>query len=197
MISSSLATARHQGQDEIVREEMFEIAAKEAARLERLTTDFMVYARPREPRLSRVLAAETLDYVATVARPRASNGGITINVIAKPHLWGDFDALQIQQALLNLVLNAIEACAPGDQVTLGAQAADGFIRLDVIDPVGPIPTDTVERLFEPLFTTKPGGNGLGLAIARNIARAHGGDVVLTANKPDQVCFSMTLPSVRR
>ena len=52
-----------------------------------------------------------------------------------------------------------------------------MIRIDVIDPVGPIPHNTVERLFEPLFTTKPVGNGLGLAIARNIAQAHGGDVV--------------------
>jgi signal transduction histidine kinase len=194
MISSSLATARRARQDEIVREEMFEIAAKEAARLERLTTDFMAYARPREARVSRVPVADTLNYVATVARPHASKGGITIHVIACPDLWGEFDVLQMQQALLNLVLNAIEACASGDQVTLNAQTANSIIRIDVTEPAGPIPAETAERLFEPLFTTKPSGNGLGLAIARNIARAHGGDVVLVANEPGQVCFSIRIPS---
>jgi len=197
MISSSLATARRVRQEERVREEMFEIAAKEAARLERLTTDFMAYARPPGARVSRVLLADTLNYVATVARPHASKGGITIHVIAEPDLWASFDALQMQQALLNLVLNAAEACAPGDQVTLHAETDNNIIRIDVIDPVGPIPSDTVQRLFEPLFTTKPGGNGLGLAIARNIARAHGGDVVLIANQPDQVCFSIRIPSTER
>jgi signal transduction histidine kinase len=194
MISSSLATARRARQDETVREEMFEIAAKEATRLERLTTDFMAYARPREARVSRVPVADTLNYVATVARPHASKGGITIHVIARPDLWGEFDVLQMQQALLNLVLNAIEACASGDQVTLNAQTANGIIRIDVTDPVGSIPAETAERLFEPLFTTKPSGNGLGLAIARNIARAHGGDVMLVANELGQVCFSIRLPS---
>ena len=91
-------------------------------------------------------------------------------------LEGDFDAGQIQQALLNLVLNAIDACRGGDSVNLKAEKnGDAAIRIDVIDPAGPIPGETVERIFEPLFTTKQGGNGLGLAIARNIVRAHGGD----------------------
>jgi signal transduction histidine kinase len=194
MISSSLARARRVRQDETAREEMFEIAAKEATRLEQLTTDFMAYARPPEARVSRVPVADTLNYVATVARPHASKGGITIDVIARPDLWSTFDVLQMQQALLNLVLNAIEACASGDQVTLNAETANSVMRIDVIDPVGPIPADTVERLFEPLFTTKPSGNGLGLAIARNIARAHGGDVVLITNEPGRVCFSISIPS---
>jgi signal transduction histidine kinase len=64
----------------------------------------------------------------------------------------------------------------------------------VIDPAGPIPGDTVGRIFEPLFTTKQGGNGLGLAIARNIVRAHGGDIVLRINEPELVCFSIEIPA---
>jgi hypothetical protein len=56
----------------------------------------------------------------------------------------------------------------------------------LIGPVGPIPEEAVTRIFEPLFTTKQGGNGLGLAIARNIARAHGGDLMLRSNEPAQV-----------
>jgi two-component system, NtrC family, sensor histidine kinase HydH len=196
MIASSLATAARPGRDEAERKEMFAIASKEAARLERLTTEFLVYARPREPQIGRANLADMLNYVASVARAHAANKGIAIDVLAGRDLEGDFDPGQIQQALLNLVLNAIDACRCGDSVSLKAENnAGALIRIDVIDPVGPIPCDIVGRIFEPLFTTKQGGNGLGLAIARNIVRAHGGDIAIKINEPGLVCFSIEIPTL--
>jgi len=198
MISSSLATATRPGLDEAEREEMFSIAAKEAERLERLTTDFLVYARPRPVQIARANLADTLNYVATVARAHAANEGVTIDVAVDSSLEAEFDAAQMHQALLNLVLNAIDACARGDLVKLNAQMnGNDAIRIDVVDPAGPIPGETVERIFEPLFTTKQGGSGLGLAIARNIARAHGSDIVLRINEPRRVCFSIEIPTRAR
>ena len=195
MISSSLATAARPGHDQTEREEMFSIAAKEAERLERLTTDFLVYARPRPVQIARVNLADTLNYVATVARAHAANEGVTIDVAVDSNLEGEFDANQMYQALLNLVLNAIDACDRGDLVKLNAQMnGNGTIRIDVVDPAGPIPAEMVARIFEPLFTTKQGGNGLGLAIARNIARAHGSDILLRINEPQRVCFSLEIPA---
>jgi len=195
MISSSLATATRPGQNEKEREEMFAIAAKEAVRLERLTTDFLVYARPRAVQVARVSLADTLNYVAAVARAHAANEGVTIDIAVDSDLEGDFDATQIHQALLNLVLNAIDACDRGDLVNLNAQMnGNGAIRIDVIDPAGPIPAEIVARIFEPLFTTKQGGNGLGLAIARNIARAHDSDIILRINEARRVCFSIEIPA---
>ncbi len=195
MIASSLATAARPGRDEAERQEMFAIASKEAARLERLTTDFLVYARPRAAQIGRANVADMLDYIASAARAHAANKGVAIDVLADRDLAGDFDAGQVQQALLNLVLNAIDACRGGDSVHLKAEKNGApAIRIDVIDPAGPIAKETVERVFEPLFTTKQGGNGLGLAIARNIVRAHGGDVVLRRNEPGLVCFSIEIPA---
>ncbi len=195
MISSSLATATRPGQDPAEREEMFSIAAKEAKRLERLTTDFLIYARPRPVQIAPVNLADTLNYVATVARAHAANEGVNIDVAVDSNLEGKFDAAQIHQALLNLVLNAIDACDRGNWVELNAQTnGNGTIRIDVVDPAGPIPAEIVARIFEPLFTTKQGGNGLGLAIARNIARAHGSDIVLRINEAQRVCFSVEIPA---
>jgi len=195
MISSSLATATRPGLDEAEREEMFSIAAKEAQRLERLTTDFLVYARPRPVQVAPVNVADTLNYVATVARAHAANEGVAIDVDVDSELEGKFDANQMHQALLNLVLNAIDACHRGDQVKLNAQTnGNGLIRIDVVDPGGPIPPEIVQSIFEPLFTTKQGGSGLGLSIARNIARAHGSDIVLRINEPRRVCFSVEIPA---
>ena len=195
MISSSLAMALHPGQNEAERKEMFAIAAKEAERLEQLTTDFLAYARPRTFQAARTNVADLLNYVASTTRARAVEKDVAIKIEADANLEGEFDGFQIRQALLNLLLNAIEACQDGDTVTLRAET-DGcsVIALQVIDPVGPIPPATTAHIFEPFFTTKPAGTGLGLAIARNIARAHHGDLVLEINRPGQVCFSLKIPA---
>jgi signal transduction histidine kinase len=95
MISSSLATAMRAGQDESERAEMFSIAAKEAARLERLTTDFLVYARPRAPQMAHADLSDMLNYTATVARAHAANKGVAIDVTAQKDLEADLDPSQI------------------------------------------------------------------------------------------------------
>ncbi len=195
MISSSLATAVKSGQSESERNEMFAIAASEAARLERLTADFLAYARPRVVQARRANLADTLHYVATVARAHAAEKGVAIEVVGDEALEADFDPTQIQQALLNLVLNAIDACIDGGPVRMTAvAAAGGAVALEVTEPAAPIPPNVTAHLFEPFFTTKPGGTGLGLAIARNIARAHGGDLILKVNGPQQVCFAIEIPA---
>jgi two-component system, NtrC family, sensor histidine kinase HydH len=199
MISSSLATATRGPLADHERAEMFEIAAREASRLERLTSDFLSYARPLAPQRSAVDVADTLAYAASVCRARAAERGITIiannGANGAPALRADADSGMVQQALLNLVVNAVDASAPGGRVSLHAESADGAtVLIAVENGNGPIPPDALARIFEPFFTTKPAGTGLGLAISRNIARAHGGDLVLRANRPDRICFSLTLPA---
>jgi two-component system sensor histidine kinase HydH len=194
MISSSLATAFNRDLDETERQEMFEIAAKEAARLERLTTDFLAYARPRPPAKQPTDVSESIAYVADICRPRATEKAVTIETDAPNGLRANIDSGQVQQALLNLVMNATEACSPGGIVVLRGNRDRREIRVEIENTDGPIPLDTVDRIFEPFFTTKPAGTGLGLAIARNIARGHGGELVLSRNQAGSVQFSMTLPA---
>jgi two-component system sensor histidine kinase HydH len=194
MISSSLATAVRAGQSDATRTEMMEIAATEANRLARLTTDFLTYARPRDPQISRSNVSDTLTYTGSVARAHAGSRDVGLEIGADPAMVADFDPAMLEQALLNLVINAIDACNPGDTVTLLAECAEsGALLMHVMNPTEPIPSQTVEHLFEPFFTTKPGGTGLGLAIARNIARAHGGELTLSVNQPGRVCFTLELP----
>jgi two-component system, NtrC family, sensor histidine kinase HydH len=195
MISSSLAMAHRCPIDSEQREEMCEIAAREADRLEKLTTEFLRYARPRPPETSPTAVLDTLEYVASVCRAHATDRQVAIAVEAAESLEAELDPAQIQQALLNLVMNAVDASPRGGKVWLKADW-DGFseVQVWVTNRGSQIPETVLSRIFEPFFTTKARGTGLGLAIARNIARAHGGELSLCSNEPDNICFCLRLPA---
>ncbi len=197
MISSSLAMARKCSLDSEQRDEMCEIAAREADRLEKLTTDFLTYARPRRPETSPTAVYDTLAYVASVCRAHAGGRQVSIVVDAPDSLEAELDPPQIQQALLNLVMNAVEASPRGGTVRLKSDW-DGFseVTISVTNGGPPMPEPVLQRIFEPFFTTKARGTGLGLAIARNIAKAHNGDLSVTSNQPDNICFCLRLPAAK-
>ena len=193
-IVSALSTARGSAMGTSEREEMFEIAAMESRRLERLTTDFLTYARPRSPQKAPSSLDDTLGYVAEACRPRANERWVSMHAHSSGGLTAEIDASYVQQALVDLVMNAVEASSPNGTVDLRAGAyMDGSTRIEIENSGPCIPPDSVARIFEPFFTTKAQGTGLGLAIARNIARAHGGDLVLSANEAGRVCFTLTFP----
>jgi signal transduction histidine kinase len=195
MISSSLAMANENGATEAGRKEMFDIAAKEAKRLERLTGDFLEYAKPQLLEKINSPASDTLFYVAGACKAYASEAGIEVKVEVQPDLAVSMDAGKVQQALLDLLKNAIEASQPEQSITLrGLLTNKGTIWLEVHNEGPPIPTEALKQIFEPFFTTKRQGTGLGLAIARNIARAHGGDLFLRVNELGRVCFTLELPA---
>ena len=195
MISTSLSMAGEKGVSKESRRDMFDIAAKEAKRLEKLTGDFLEYARAQVVDKTNNSASDMLLYVAGACRAYASQMGVRLNVDAPRDLVVDMDSGKVQQALLNLVKNAIEASPAGGEVVLRvALAEERTVRLEVENAGAAIPGQVLERIFEPFFTTKRGGTGLGLAIARNIARAHGGDLRLAVNETDRVCFAFELPA---
>jgi signal transduction histidine kinase len=193
MISSALATAANRAPGTADNQEMYEIATKEAARLERLTTDFLVYARPGLPAKTMSDLAETIGYIGEICRPRAAENGVEVRCESEPNLWAEVDGGQLQQALLNLAMNALDASLPGSIVTLRGSIDGDWIRIEVENANGPIPPETVACIFEPFFTTKQSGTGLGLAISRKIAVAHGGDIVLIRNDAKLIRFVLTLP----
>ena len=132
-------------------------------------------------------------YIADAARAHASQKGVKFELQVPDTLLATADAGQLQQALMNLVLNAVDASPAQGAIVLRAQPQDQMVLIEVQNAGSPIPDAIRSRLFEPFFTTKPRGTGLGLAIARNIARAQGGDLKLAENGPSCVRFSITLP----
>jgi signal transduction histidine kinase len=194
MISSSLATASYYGTEESEREEMFAIAARESKRLESLTADFLTYARPSPLRRSPGLINDLLSYIASATKARAASRSISIESVLTHEIPFDFDAPQLEGAILNLVLNAIDATPEGGRVKLNASLEGEELNIDVENSGPRILESNLAQIFEPFFTTKPSGTGLGLAIARGAAIAHGGDLQLGQNQDGRVVFSMRLAS---
>jgi len=191
LISTSIATAKQVTGAE--REEMYEIASEEASRLVSLSSDFLSYAHPRKPKLAFTSVADNIAYVSDACRAHAAGKDVSLRVNVEDTLLAEADPGQIQQALINVLLNAIEAALPGSTVTVNARERDQRVHIEVENAGAPIPLSERSLIFEPFFTTKPKGTGLGLSIARNIARAHGGDLVLVCNGPDKIRFSFSLP----
>lgn len=193
MISSSLKMAERQSADSPVREEMFNIATAEAKRLETLTTDFLAFARAKPPEIKSANIREVLEYTGSLSKALMTEKGLNLQIECGETLTAEIDASQIQQALLNLVVNAIDAARENSQITIGAKKNDNDLTLFVENDGERIAGEIAPRIFEPFFTAKSQGTGLGLSIVRNIARAHGGDVLLAANKNGRVRFEIVLP----
>ena len=145
------------------------------------------------------LLAETITLARSDARARLVN--VTLQIPARlPPVRGD--RVHLQQVLLNLILNGMEAMAQvpesGRHLTVQAGPAnDGSVEVAVTDCGAGIPPEKLARLFQPFFTTKPDGMGMGLAISHTIITAHGGKIWGGNRDPRGAVFKFTLPAVNR
>jgi signal transduction histidine kinase len=194
MIASSLKMAEKQKSDSPVREEMFSIAAEEAKRLETLTTDFLAYARMKEPELRLTNIKESIEYIGSLTKARLAEKGLSLTISCNENLTAMIDAAQLQQALLNLLMNAIDAAPGHSQIRLGAEKRKDTLTFFVENNGEEIRDEIAAKIFEPFFTAKPKGTGLGLSIVRSIARSHHGDAQLAHNESGKVRFEINLPT---
>jgi PAS domain S-box-containing protein len=193
IIARSLAAAKHSGVPSEIREEMLDIAVQEAKRLERLAGDFLSYARPSPPQKRPTSPRSTLNYVIAVLKARAAQEEISLSSECQEDHPISIDAFQMHQALLNLASNALDAVSKSGSVFLRGASEEKRFLFSVENSGDAIPDAETSRIFEPFFTTKPKGAGLGLSIAQNIVRAHGGDISLTSNHAGCVRFTVILP----
>ncbi|HET6381648.1 MAG TPA: ATP-binding protein, partial [candidate division Zixibacteria bacterium] len=120
--------------------------------------------------------ADILDEVLTLLGHRELPPGLKIVREFAPSLSWPVDGQQLRQALWNLCLNAVDAMPAGGELTVAAAVRDGQLVIEVADTGdGILPAD-LPHLFEPFFSTKPGGTGLGLAMVHRIVQDHGGEV---------------------
>ncbi len=175
------------------KREFVEVIERETDRLNRLVTDFLKYARPRPPDAVptdlNALVESTLRLVSIQAGKRRLKLVSTlyphpVQVVADPE--------QIRQVILNLLLNAFQASYEGGCVEVSSRVSGENAEIEVRDYGSGIPTEQRERVFDPFFTTRKDGSGLGLSIAYQIARQHGGELRLGQISPG-TAITLRLP----
>jgi signal transduction histidine kinase len=154
----------------------------------------MSYARPLEAHMHRVSVQVVVQRAAASARlaPGARERLVEPKGIPAALEW-TMDPDLIEQVLVNLLVNGCEASPPGARVEIAAEQTNGTLTLVVRDHGTGITPNHRDRLFHPFFTTKPEGNGLGLAISRNIVREHGGLIDVRTPDDGGTAFHITLP----
>lgn len=167
---------------------------------EKIVGDLLDYARVKQPARERIALGDLAgEQIARVGPPAGVQVDADIPADLPPVLA---DRAQIGQVLLNLVTNAVQAMDGSGGVstaegtlTVRASSAGDKVRLDISDTGAGIAPENMAKIFEPLFTTKPRGIGLGLAVSRSLARANGGDIDVSSRPGAGATFTLVLPQL--
>lgn len=154
-----------------------DIIVEESKRLNDILTDFINFARPRDTKMHRCRIDEIINKNISFLEPRLleSGGRIDMECISDlPEIYAD--EAMLYQAFLNVFMNALQANEADPQIRVTLSAGNGSVMLFVDDNGPGVPPDLMERIWDPFFTTKEQGTGLGLGIVKNIIEAHAGEI---------------------
>ncbi len=182
-----------------IGERLMGIVLRETDRLNALITDFLQFARPNPPQLEKVQLAALLDELVQVFGylHHPGEGESTpvpdVRFEAPPDLWCEADPRQLKQVFWNLLNNATQAMPDGGPVRIVAQRRGNAITVSVIDTGLGIPNEALDRIFDPFYSTKEQGTGLGLAQVLRIVEEHGGHIDVFSTPGEGSRFVVHLP----
>jgi signal transduction histidine kinase len=178
-----------------------DIIGAEIARLERIVQDVLSFARPADPRFETITADTLLREIQGLMSPDLERRGVQLGVEPSPELFIRADSGHLKQVFVNLVRNAAEAIDGAGTVTLSARAARALLGgretdaviLEVADSGRGIPPEVEQRLFDPFFSTKAMGTGLGLPISARLVEKQGGILQHQTLPGHGTTFGIVLP----
>lgn len=185
--------------DSVVAEKYLAAITTEVDRLGRWLRALLDSVRPFELRVAPVDPNALIDDVLAVLRERIARAGIKLDLeLAANAPALQADEVQLQQALLAVIENAVEVLPRGGTVAVRSERWENptgpGVRLTIRDTGEGIPADRLARIFDPFYTTKTRGTGLGLAITRKVIEAHGGSVEVASGPGTGTTFTITLPA---
>jgi two-component system, sporulation sensor kinase E len=182
------------GVDTARLEQFLEVSKGEISRLDYIITQFLQAIRPAPLQLKMASLNGVVEKTLELLRPEIENRGVTVKTkLARNLTATPIDATQMQQVLVNLVKNAAQAMTNGGTLTLQTGENADAVWVSVADTGGGIPQEQINRIFEPFYTTKKKGSGLGLMIVQRIVRAHDGKIELESHVGRGTTFRIWLP----
>lgn len=181
--------------DDPRKAQISQVMVQEVERLNRVVSELLDFARPTElDRKIQPLTAilrRSVELIESDARQR----NVSVHYSVDPEdLQANVDADRFAQVLLNLFLNALQAMEAGGILKVAAFRGEGEVIVRVSDTGTGIQADSIPHIFDPYFTTKPGGVGLGLANVHKLVEAHGGDIHVESTPGNETAFVIRLPS---
>jgi len=170
------------------------VARGEINRLDYIVTQFLHAIRPSQPQLKPASLNEVVEKTLELLHPEIENRGIQVHQrLARQLPLTPIDTTQMQQVLVNLIKNAMQAMTRDGTLTLQTGEGPKGVWVSVGDSGGGIPQEQINRIFEPFYTTKKKGSGLGLMIVQRIVRSHGGTIELESQTGRGTVFRIWLP----
>lgn len=170
----------------------------EITRLDYIITEFLQALRPTEPKFQAGSLNDVVRDTLELLKPELENRGIRLKASSNRSLpEANFDPAQIKQVLVNLIKNAMQAMTRGGLLTIATGASPDAAWITVNDTGTGIAPELQRRIFEPFYTTKTKGTGLGLMIVERIVKAHGGRIDLQSEVGRGTTFKLWLPLVEK
>ncbi len=177
------------------RKEYFELARTELERLMKTMHRMLDFYRPGSTKMERVDVLELLKHVLGLTSQQMGQRHIEVTTDLPDSLPAVYAVnSQVQQIFINLILNAFDVMPGGGSLAIRAKVLDNGVEIQFEDSGPGIPEKLRNNIFEPFFSTKDGGTGLGLTVSYNIVTAHGGTLDLVKGNGDGACFRLFLPS---
>ena len=174
--------------------EMIDVAKSEVKRLDLIITQFLSAIRPTKPNMAKLDLKKLVDATLAFMKTEIEDRSITVNCEwpkALPDISGD--SSQLKQAIYNLIKNAEQAMPEGGQIGIKCIADEDYIRLSVSDTGCGISSKDMGNIFEPYFTRKSAGTGLGLMIVERIIREHGAELAVESEPGKGTVFTINFP----
>jgi len=193
-----LEILRSRGDSPELRQRYLELIKEGLERIETTVNRLLYMARKKEHRLEEINLRDAVENVFGLIEFRANKLGIRFNNDVPAHLSLLIDSQDIQQIILNLFINAVQAMPEGGELTVKAFKDNSLMRLEVIDTGTGIKEEHIPRVFDPFFTTKPPGEGtgLGLWLTYEIVKSYNGDIKVKSQVGHGSRFIITFPDRR-
>ncbi len=176
-------------------EVQYMIMEQEIDRIDSILNDLLVIGKPRQINVTKCNLKKLIEYVLSIFEQSENARNVVIDLkMDEAVLDIDCDEKQMKQVFLNLIKNGFESMSEGGKLTInGSQTANNMLSIIILDEGSGIPEDVQEKLFQPFFTTKDYGTGLGLMVSKKIIEDHNGQISINSNPGNGTKVEIILP----